>query len=85
LDNEKTCKNVTVYECCPTLACTIPQVEAARDSVEVNTMDKATDANGNPSTDYDDTFDVVNMANDEPKDLMIHDGFETNDTSDKQS
>jgi hypothetical protein len=61
------------------------QVEAALDSVEVDKADKATDAYGHARTDSDDRIDVENMANDEPEDLMIHDGFETNDANDEQS
>jgi hypothetical protein len=53
--------------------------------MEVNIADRATDVNGHPSTDSDDKTDVENMANDDPEDLMIHDGFETNDANDKQS
>jgi hypothetical protein len=43
------------------------QVQGALDSMEVDTEDKATDANGHPGTDSDDRFDAENMANNEPK------------------
>ncbi len=41
-------------------------VQRALDSVEVNTVDKATDANDDPSKDSDDTIDAKNMNVDEP-------------------
>jgi hypothetical protein len=41
-------------------------VQRAHDSVEVNTVDKATDAIGDPSKDFDHTIDAENMNADEP-------------------
>jgi hypothetical protein len=41
-------------------------VQQACDSEEVNTVDKATDANGDPSKDSDHTIDEENMTVDEP-------------------
>jgi hypothetical protein len=58
-------------------------VQHAFDSVEVNTADKATDANGHPSKDSDDRIDVENMDVDEPD--MIYDGFKTNDANADQT
>jgi hypothetical protein len=43
------------------------QVQGALDSMEVDTVEKETNANDQPSTDSDDGFDVENMVNDEPK------------------
>jgi hypothetical protein len=57
------------------------QVEAALDSVEVNKADKANNTDGHASTDSDDRINVENKTNDEQADLIIHDGFETNDVS----
>jgi hypothetical protein len=61
------------------------QVQRALGSVEVDTGDKATDANGHPSIDSDDRIDAENMVIDEPEDFMIHDGFEMNDAHAEQS
>jgi hypothetical protein len=41
-------------------------VQRAHDSEEVNTVDKATDANGDPSKDSDHTMDAENVNVDEP-------------------
>jgi hypothetical protein len=41
-------------------------VQRAHDSEEVNTVDKATDGNGDPSKDSDHTIDAENMTVDEP-------------------
>jgi hypothetical protein len=41
-------------------------VQCAHDSDEVNTVDKATDVNGDPSKDSDHTIDAENMSVDEP-------------------
>jgi hypothetical protein len=38
------------------------QVQRALDRVEVNTADKATEANGHPSKDYEDRIDAENMV-----------------------
>ncbi len=57
------------------------QVEAVLYSVEVDKADKTIDAYGHASTDSDVIIDVDNIANDEGRDLMIHDGFEMNDAS----
>jgi hypothetical protein len=50
--------------------------------VEVNTVDKATDAHGHPSKDSNDRNEAENMDVDEPD--MIHEGSETNDANAKQ-
>jgi hypothetical protein len=57
------------------------QVEAVRDSVEMDKADKATDAYGHASTDSDDGITVGNIAIDERRDLMIQDGLNMNDAS----
>ena len=41
-------------------------VQSAHESEEVNTFDKATDVNGDPSKDSDHTIDAENMTVDEP-------------------
>ncbi len=41
-------------------------VQCAHDSEEVNTVDEATDVNGDPSKDSDHTIDAENMTVDEP-------------------
>ncbi len=41
-------------------------VQSAQESEEVNTVDKATDVNGDPSKDPDHTIDEENMTVDEP-------------------
>ncbi len=41
-------------------------VQSAHESEEVNTVDKATDVNGNPSKDSDHTTDAENLTVDEP-------------------
>ncbi len=51
-------------------------VQCAHDSEEVNTVDKTTDANGDPSKDSDHTIDAENMTVDEPD--CILDGVEVN-------
>jgi hypothetical protein len=51
-------------------------VQCAHDSEEVNTVDKATDVNGDPSKDSDHTIDAENMTIDEPD--CIPDGVEVN-------
>jgi hypothetical protein len=54
-------------------------VQRALDSVEVNIVDKATDANGHPSNASDNRIHAENMDVDEPD--MIHDGPKTNDAN----
>ncbi len=61
------------------------QVQSALDSVEVDTSDKATDANSHPSIDSDNRIDAENMVVDESEDFRIHKGFETNDTNAEQT
>ncbi len=51
-------------------------VQSAHESEEVNTVDKATDVNGDPSKDSDHTIDAENMTVDEPK--LIFDSVEVN-------
>ncbi len=51
--------------------------------MEVNTADKASNANGHPSKDSDDRIDVENMNVVEPD--MIHDGSKTNDANAEQT
>ncbi len=51
-------------------------VQCAHDSEEVNTVDKATDVNGDPSKDSDHTIDAENMTVDEPD--CILDSVEVN-------
>jgi hypothetical protein len=51
-------------------------VQCAHDSEEVNTVDKATDVNGDPSKDSDHTTDAENMIVDEPD--CIPDSVEVN-------
>ncbi len=41
-------------------------VQCTHDSEEVNTVDKETDVNGDPSEDSDHTIDAENMTVDEP-------------------
>ncbi len=53
--------------------------------MEVNTADKATEANGNPSKDSDDRIDVENMDVDKPEDIVIHDGSKANDAHVEQT
>ncbi len=55
-------------------------VQWAHDSEEVNTVDKVTDVNGDPSKDSDHTIDAENMTVDEP-DCML-DSVEVNKVSD---
>jgi hypothetical protein len=57
----------------------VDEPDHALDSVEVNTVDKANDANGHPSKDSDDRIDAENMNVDEPD--MIHDSSKTNDAN----
>ncbi len=45
-------------------------VQCAHDSEEVNTFDKATDVNGDPSKDSDHTVDAENMTVDEPDRIL---------------
>ncbi len=61
------------------------QVQCALDSVEVNTADKATDANGHPNKDSDNRIDTENMVVGEPQDFMIHDDSKTNDSNAEQT
>jgi hypothetical protein len=58
-------------------------VHCALDSVEVNTADKATDANGHFSKDSDNRIDAENMDDDEPD--MIHNGSKTNYANTEQT
>ncbi len=51
-------------------------VQSAHESEEVNTFDKATDVNGDPSKDSDHTIDAKNMTVDEPD--CIFDSVEVN-------
>ena len=52
--------------------------------MEVNIADKATDANGHPSKDYDDRIDAEDMDHvDEPD--IIHDSSKTNDANAEQT
>ncbi len=51
-------------------------VQSAHESEEVNTVDKATDVNGNPSKDSDHTIDAENPTVDEPD--CILDSVEVN-------
>ncbi len=51
-------------------------VQSAHEIEEVNTFDKATDANGDPSKDSDHTTEVENMTVDEPD--CIFDSVEVN-------
>jgi hypothetical protein len=51
-------------------------VQCAHDSEKVNTVDKATDVNGDPSQDSDHTIDAENMTVDEPD--CILDSVEVN-------
>jgi hypothetical protein len=46
-------------------------VQFAHESEEVNTLDKATDVNGDPSKDSDHTIDADNLTVDEP-DCTLH-------------
>jgi hypothetical protein len=55
------------------------QVQCAHDSEEVNTVDKTTDVNGDPSKDSDHTIDAENMTVDEPD--CILDSVEVNTLS----
>jgi hypothetical protein len=57
------------------------QVEAVCNSVEMDKVDKTTDAYGHASTDSDDRIIVGNIAIDEGRDFMIQDGFEMNNAS----
>jgi hypothetical protein len=54
-------------------------VQCTHDSEEVNTVDKATDVNGDPSKDFDHTIDAENMTVDEPD--CILDSVEVNTLS----
>jgi hypothetical protein len=54
--------------------------QRALDSMEVKTVDKATDANGDPSNNFDDRIDAENMNVDEPDPAL--DSVEVN-TADK--
>ncbi len=54
-------------------------VECAQDSEEFNTVDKATDVNGDPSKDSDHTIDAENMTVDESDPIL--DSVEVNTLS----
>jgi hypothetical protein len=54
--------------------------QSAHESEEVNTVDKVTDVNGDPSKDFDHTIDTENMTVDEPN--CIFDSVEVNTVAD---
>jgi hypothetical protein len=61
---------------------TVYELDHTLDSVEVDTVDKANDANGHPSQDSDVTIDTENSNVDEPD--IIHDSSKTNNANAEQ-
>ncbi len=64
-------------------------VQSAHDSEGANTVDKATDVNGDPSKDSDHTIDAENMTVDEPDHILdsviVFTAGEANDVNDHPS